>query len=97
VPLGKAGSDEQAAGERLYEELTAAGYEVLLDDRDGGPGAKFADAELLGCPLRLTIGRRSLQSGLAEAQIRRGLRDIEGGVPLAGAVEAVAGLWPTIA
>jgi len=97
VALGKAGSDEQAAGERLYEELTTAGYEVLLDDRDGGPGAKFADAELLGCPLRLTIGRRSLQSGVAEAQIRRGLRDVDGGVPLAGAVEAVAELWPTIA
>jgi prolyl-tRNA synthetase len=96
VPLGKAGSDEQAAGELLYEELTAAGYAVLLDDRDAGPGAKFADAELLGCPLRLTIGRRSLQSGNAEAQIRRGLRDVEGGVPLAGAVEAVAGLWATI-
>ncbi|MEA2191541.1 MAG: prolyl-tRNA synthetase [Solirubrobacteraceae bacterium] len=96
VALGKAGSDEQAAGERLYEELTAAGYAVLLDDRDAGPGAKFADAELLGCPLRLTIGRRSLQSGNAEAQIRRGLRDVEGGVPLAGAVEAVAGLWATI-
>jgi prolyl-tRNA synthetase len=96
VALGKAGSDEQAAGELLYEELTAAGYAVLLDDRDAGPGAKFADAELLGCPLRLTIGRRSLQSGNAEAQIRRGLRDVEGGVPLAGAVEAVAGLWATI-
>jgi prolyl-tRNA synthetase len=96
VSLGKAGSEELAAAEALYDELSAAGYEVLLDDRDGGPGAKFADAELLGCPLRLTVGRRSLQAGAAEAQVRRGLRDVEGGVPLVGAAEAVAELWPTI-
>jgi prolyl-tRNA synthetase len=96
VVLGKAGSDELAAGERLYDELSAAGYEVLLDDRDGGPGAKFADAELLGCPLRLTVGRRSLKDGAAEAQIRRDLVSVEGGVPLDGAVDAVAALWPTI-
>ena len=46
--------------------------EVLYDDRDLGPGEKFADAELLGCPLRLTVGRRSLESGEIEVQIRRG-------------------------
>jgi prolyl-tRNA synthetase len=96
VSLGKAGSEELAAAEALYEELREAGYDVLLDDRDGGPGAKFADAELLGCPLRLTVGRRSLQAGAAEAQLRRGLQDVEGGVPLVGAAEAVAKLWPTI-
>jgi prolyl-tRNA synthetase len=96
VALGKAGSDELAAATRIYDELRAAGYEVLLDDRDAGPGAKFADAELLGCPLRLTVGRRSLKDGAAEAQIRRGLESVEGGVPLDGVVEAVAELWPTI-
>ncbi len=96
VSLGKAGSGELAAAERMYDELRAAGYDVLLEDRDGGPGAKFADAELLGCPLRLTVGRRSLEAGAAEAQIRRGLRDVEGGVPLEGTVEAVRALWPTI-
>jgi prolyl-tRNA synthetase len=46
--------------------------EVLYDDRDLGPGEKFADAELLGCPLRLTVGRRSLESGEVEVQLRRG-------------------------
>lgn len=96
VSLGKAGSDELAASERLYEELRAAGYEVLLDDRDAGPGAKFADAELLGCPLRLTVGRRSLQAGAAEAQRRRGQQEIEGGVALDGAAAAVAELWPSV-
>jgi len=96
VVLGKAGSEELAAAERVYDELRAAGYDALLDDRDAGPGAKFADAELLGCPLRLTIGRRSLSEGAAEAQVRRGLASVEGGVPLDGVVDAVAELWPTI-
>ena len=48
------------------------------------PGEKFADAELLGVPLRLTVGKRSLESGAAEAQVRRGRADHEGGVPLRG-------------
>ncbi len=96
VVLGKAGSDEMAAAEQLYDELRAAGLDVLLDDRDLGPGAKFADAELLGCPLRLTIGRRSLKDGRIEAQLRRGLQDVEGGVPLEGAAEAVVALWRTL-
>jgi prolyl-tRNA synthetase len=93
VGLGKPGSEEQAAAQRLYDELSAVGLDVLLDDRDAGPGEKFADAELLGCPLRLTVGRRSLQAGSAEAQRRRGLADVEDGVPLEGAAEAVAELW----
>jgi prolyl-tRNA synthetase len=96
VALGKAGSDELAAAEGLYRELRTIGLDVLLDDRDAGPGVKFADAELLGCPLRLTVGRRSLQEGRAEAQRRRGLEDIEGGVPLEGAAEAVAELWRSL-
>ncbi|MEJ7825010.1 MAG: proline--tRNA ligase, partial [Solirubrobacteraceae bacterium] len=96
VALGKRGSDELAAAERLSEELSEEGYDVLLDDRDAGPGAKFADAELLGCPLRLTVGRRSLQAGAAEAQRRRGREEVEGGVPLDGATAAVAELWPSL-
>jgi len=96
VALGKRGSDELAAAERLSEELSELGYDVLLDDRDAGPGAKFADAELLGCPLRLTVGRRSLQAGAAEAQRRRGREEVEGGVPLDGAGAAVAELWPSL-
>ena len=51
---------------------------------------------MLGIPLRLTVGRRSLESGRAEAQARRGLRDIEDGVSLEGAAEAVAELWRTL-
>jgi prolyl-tRNA synthetase len=96
VALGKAGSEELAAAEGLYKELRAVGLDVLLDDRDAGPGVKFADAELLGCPLRLTVGRRSLGEGRVEAQRRRGLQDVEDGVPLEGAAGAVAELWRTL-
>jgi prolyl-tRNA synthetase len=96
VSLGKGGTPERAAADALYEELRAAGIEVLYDDRDTGNGEKFAEAELLGCPLRLTLGKRSLDSGLVEAQIRRGLQDVEGGVPLDGAAAVVKGILETL-
>lgn len=72
VTLGKPGSEERAYSDRLYEELKWAGVETIYDERDAGPGEKFADAELLGCPLRVTIGRRTLQAGELEVQVRRG-------------------------
>src|SRR4051795_5182814 len=72
VALGKPGTEEFAAAERLYDELLATGLDVIYDDRTLGTGAKFADAELLGVPLRLTVGRRTLESGELEAQVRRG-------------------------
>jgi prolyl-tRNA synthetase len=93
VALGKADSPEREAAEGLYAQLREAGLDVLLDDRDAGTGEKLTDAELLGCPLRLTVGRRSLASGTAEAQARRGRADHEGGVPLEGAADAVRELW----
>ncbi len=96
VGLGKPGSEEHALAERLYGELQEAGLEVIYDDReDVGPGGKFADAELLGCPLRLTAGKRSLQSGELEAQVRRGRES--SALPLEGAAEAAAELWRTLA
>src|SRR4051794_38098033 len=96
VALGKPGTTELEAAQRIYEELVAIGLSVVLDDRAAGPGEKFADAELLGAPLRLTIGKRSLESGAAEAQLRRGLAEVEGGVSLIEAAEAVQALWPAI-
>ena len=73
VSLGKdADAPERVAAERLYDELAEAGVEVLYDDRDAGPGAKFADAELLGCPLRVTVGKKGLEAGEYELQVRRG-------------------------
>jgi prolyl-tRNA synthetase len=72
VTLGKAGTPEREAAERIYEILEAGDLDVVYDDREVGTGEKFADAELLGCPLRLTVGRRSLESGEIEVQVRRG-------------------------
>ena len=77
VALGKAGSPELEAAEALYSELRGLGADVLFDDRDAGPGEKFTDAELLGCPLRITLGKRSLESGTLEVQGRRGLAELE--------------------
>jgi prolyl-tRNA synthetase len=96
VAIGKPGTPEREAAEALYAELRDAGLKVLIDDRDAGPGEKFADAELLGVPLRLTVGKRSIESRRAEAQARRGRADHDGGVPLQGAAEAVRELWTSL-
>jgi prolyl-tRNA synthetase len=71
VGLGRGGDEVSDAAERLYEELLAAGVSVVYDDRDAGPGEKLTDAELLGCPLRITVGRKALAEGAVEAQARR--------------------------
>jgi prolyl-tRNA synthetase len=55
----------------LHDELTAAGIDVLLDDRDERPGVMFADLELIGVPHRITIGDRGLKQGQVEYQSRR--------------------------
>jgi prolyl-tRNA synthetase len=91
VTLGKTGSEERDFSDRLYGELQEAGLRVLYDDRDAGPGEKFAEAELLGCPARVTVGRRTLASGELEVQVRRGRQSRA--VPLDGAAQAVAALW----
>ncbi len=75
VSLGKAGDDEREAADRIYEDLLAAGADVVYDDREAGPGEKLTDAELLGCPLRVVVGRRALARGEVEAQVRRGSED----------------------
>jgi prolyl-tRNA synthetase len=75
VSLAKADEPEREAAERIYEQLREAGEEVIYDDRDAGPGEKLTDAELLGCPLRLVVGRRGLADGVIEAQVRRGGED----------------------
>jgi prolyl-tRNA synthetase len=71
VSLAKAGEPERGAADRIYEELCGAGAEVVYDDRDAGPGEKLTDSELLGCPLRVVVGRRALAEGQVEAQGRR--------------------------
>ena len=57
--------------ERYYEELDARGVDVLLDDRDMSPGAKFAESELVGIPFRITLGKK-LKDGKVEILTRKG-------------------------
>ena len=65
---------------------------VLYDDRAASPGEKFADAELLGCPVRVTVGRKALEAGELELQLRRGQEKVT--VPLDDdAPRAVAEHW----
>ena len=59
-----------AVAERLYDDLQSAGVDVLLGDRDVRAGVKFADAELVGIPLRVTIGPRGIESGQLELTTR---------------------------
>lgn len=61
---------DTAIGEEVYESLTKAGIEVLFDDRKESAGVKFADADIIGIPVRLTIGNRSLKEGKVEVKIR---------------------------
>jgi prolyl-tRNA synthetase len=63
--------DVKAAAEKLYEELLAAGVDVIVDDRNERPGAMFADWELIGVPHRVNIGDRGLKEGVVEYQHRR--------------------------
>jgi prolyl-tRNA synthetase len=91
VTLGKQGSEERAYADQLYGQLMELGLDTLYDERDAGPGEKFIDAELLGCPLRVTVGRRTLGSGEVEVQLRRGREST--GVLLDDAAEQIAALW----
>jgi prolyl-tRNA synthetase len=62
-----------AVANQLYDDFANAGVEVLLDDRDERPGVKFADAELIGIPYRVTIGPKSVEQAIAEVTERRGM------------------------
>jgi prolyl-tRNA synthetase len=91
VALGKEGEEAREVSDRLYTDLAEAGLEVLYDDREAGAGEKLTDAELLGCPLRLTVGKKSIEAGEVEVQVRRGQE--KRSLPLEGAAQAAAELW----
>jgi prolyl-tRNA synthetase len=90
VSLAKADEAEREVADDLYEQLSATGAEVLYDDRDAGPGEKLTDAELLGCPLRVVVGRRGLARGVVEASERAGGAEHE--LPVAEAGERALAL-----
>jgi prolyl-tRNA synthetase len=96
VALGKEGGPERDLADAVYRELSDGGIEVVYDDRDVGAGEKFADAELLGVPIRLTVGRRSLEQGLIEVQLRRG-REERPGAPVTAVLARVEELWGELA
>ncbi|UCG61861.1 MAG: proline--tRNA ligase [Candidatus Zixiibacteriota bacterium] len=70
IPLSVENQAQVDTAERLYKELTEAGIEVLVDDRDERPGVKFNDADLIGLPMRVTIGDKSLKQGKIELKAR---------------------------
>lgn len=72
LPLNVNNPEVLAAAEGIYDELAAAGVEVLLDDRDERAGVKFKDADLLGIPFRVVVGDRGLKEGLVEVKARSG-------------------------
>jgi prolyl-tRNA synthetase len=94
VTLGKEGEEARSVADRLYEDLRQLGLEVLYDDRALNAGEKFADAELLGVPLRLTIGRKGVEAGEIDVQVRRGQE--RRSLPLEGGAEAAVELWQTL-
>jgi prolyl-tRNA synthetase len=94
VTLGRQGEEARLLADGLYEELREQGLDVLYDDRDGSAGEKFADAELLGCPLRLTIGKRGVEAGQVDVQVRRGQE--KRSLALEGAAAATAELWASL-
>jgi prolyl-tRNA synthetase len=63
--------DTRAKAEEIYNELQSADIAVLFDDRDERAGVKFNDADLIGCPLRLTAGEKGLKEGMVELKLRK--------------------------
>jgi prolyl-tRNA synthetase len=75
LPVNPKDAAVRQAAERLYEELQAAGFEPILDDRDERPGVKFKDADLLGLPIRVTVGALLAKEGAVEVRTRHDKRD----------------------
>jgi len=71
LPVNNKDAEVMKAAEGLYGTLSEKGAEVLLDDRDERPGVKFKDADIIGIPLRLTVGEKNLKQGKVEIKARR--------------------------
>ena len=71
VPVNAKEPAQLSLAEKVYEEMKAAGIDVLLDDRKERAGVKFKDADLIGYPLRVTIGPKAVESGVIELRVRR--------------------------
>lgn len=71
VPINAKNEDQLKLAEDIYKELKAKGVDVLLDDRKDRAGVKFKDADLIGYPLRITVGPKSVEEDSIELKIRR--------------------------
>ncbi|KAG1433003.1 hypothetical protein G6F57_022506 [Rhizopus arrhizus] len=80
--------------QKLYESLLARGVDVILDDRDARPGVMFAEWELIGAPLRVTVGERGLNDGVVELQARRESEAAK--IPVESALETVLAKLDTL-
>jgi prolyl-tRNA synthetase len=87
TPVGAKNEEIDSAAERVYRDLRASGIDVLMDDRDERPGVKFKDADLIGIPFRVTVGKKALADGNVELRNRQ-TREVRL-VDLAGVVAAV--------
>jgi prolyl-tRNA synthetase len=76
LPVNVKQAPMRETAERLCRELEAAGFESILDDRDERPGVKFKDADLLGIPIRVTVGARLAKDGRVEVRTRRDRQDV---------------------
>jgi len=75
VAIEAAGAEAMATAEELADELETAGLTVLVDDRDRRPGEKFADADLIGLPFRITVGKKTVEDGRVDLLTRAGRQD----------------------
>jgi prolyl-tRNA synthetase len=94
IVLGAAGQEVIDLGESVADDVGAAGFAVLLDDRDQRPGEKFADADMLGAPIRITVGKKSLAD--ESIDLRGRATGEETRVPASIAADEVSRLWAAV-
>jgi prolyl-tRNA synthetase len=100
TPVNNADATLRNAAQKIYEECMASGIDALYDDRDERPGVKFKDADLIGVPYRITVGKK-LAQGAVELAVRskRAAREVAVGevvAELRNAIDAelAAAVWP---
>ncbi|KNZ71242.1 prolyl-tRNA synthetase [Thermincola ferriacetica] len=71
VPVSAKSSEQVELAERIYSQLLEAGIEVIIDDRSERPGVKFKDADLIGYPIRVTVGNKAVDEGRVEVRLRK--------------------------
>jgi prolyl-tRNA synthetase len=94
VPVAVKDAAQMTAADEIYRDLRAAGFDVLMDDREERAGVKFKDADLLGIPLRVTVGNALTNEGVVELRQRSTRTDRR--VPRAELVKAVQEMAKTI-